>query len=610
MPTGTEQEIPGRDSAAEGRTNGPDRWTAAFTRVVLAAHVPFVCLHFGNLYHFRPYYRFFPLWLAAVAWLMWKRWPRAEVQRDRRSPQLLLLSGLGCLAASVWLLSPSLGATAAVLSLAAILVHLKGRAAIRNLTGAWLMLWLMAPPTVSAGDWLVRGLLTQAARTSSWILESLNVDHFLAGNVFQLAQCHVYVAEACSGVQSPLILVFVSILTTVLLRRSLLHGLLLAVAAVFWTFVLHTARVVIVVLATAQSNSDLPLSGQHDVLGYSLVVLGLLLWWSTDRWLVGFLAPVLIAWSAETNEDPLSQFWNRMISRSHTMPTEQEPLGRRRPIARSWKEFLRAVRLGCVDALKRFWRSLITPDEKLRSPEDPAAMVLPLQVEFDSKAARWTVLFGCVGTMQLILVLAFQTPHVSALARADAFQESWLPRRFGDWQATEYQSVHRANCSDDGRFGRRWGYQSGDRVASVSVDFPFLGWHELTGSYEVRGWTEVARTVGQADTGPFVAVQLSAPDGESGYLLYSLFDGAARPVPPGTASFSATQQQLAHPPLLGLFGRQGSAVWLPRGTVQIQQLITHRYPLSEPQRRGADRLYLEFRRRLLEHWRAHLGVSD
>jgi len=169
--------------------------------------------------------------------------------------------------------------------------------------------------------------------------------------------------------------------------------------------------------------------------------------------------------------------------------------------------------------------------------------------------------------------------------------------------------VQRARCSDDGHFSRSWDYRSDDRAARVSVDFAFLGWHQLARRYVAKGWTEVSRTVTRADAGPFVAVRMSAPNGESGYLLYSLFDGATRPLRPGTSQLAATHQRWAHAPLLALLAGQGSAVGLSRGTVQIQQLITDRYPLDEQQRRSADRLYLDLRERLVEQWRTQIGME-
>ncbi len=71
--------------------------------LILVAHAPFLALYFSNLWSYHPHYEFFPLILATVAVLVWRRWPgRAEPARRavRRVAGLLLGLGLVALAPS------------------------------------------------------------------------------------------------------------------------------------------------------------------------------------------------------------------------------------------------------------------------------------------------------------------------------------------------------------------------------------------------------------------------------------------------------------------------------------------------------------------------------
>ena len=586
---------------------GPKPIAVEFERVVLAAHVPFVCFHLFSLYELRPYYRFLPCWLAVVAWLVWKRWPRGEVDVGQSSGRPLLQAALVCLFASVWYVSPPLGATAAVISLAALTVRLKGRAALRTLAGAWALLWLLAPPVLGVGEWLVERLRTQTARTGSRILESLEVDHFLAGTSLQLPRQDIAAAEACGGVHSPLLLIAIAMLLAVLLRRGWVHGLLLTGTGVFWTFVLHSTRVVIVV---ANSHSESSLSGWlHAGLGCVMLVFGVLLLLSTDRLLLNLLAPVFVAWSHETQQDPLSRFWNRAVAGPGTPPEESELFGRRSRRASRRRRPpmpLATIKLRVRSELQRAWRWCITPDQAL--PPPPAHLSSP--VEPDEKTAAWAVSFGCLGAVQLLMVLVLQTPRVSALASSGAFQERWLPTTIAGWQSTDHHSVRRHRCSSDGHFSRSWEFRSGDQAATVSVDFPFRGWHSLEERYRAKGWTVLTRTVTPAESADFVAVRMNAPTGEYGYLLYSLFNGATRPVEPRTPERAATRRKWFQAPLFALLGGRGSADVLTRGTVQIQQLTTDRYPLTEQQQRNAERLYVDLRERLVAQWREKIGERN
>ena len=184
----------------------------------------FSVLHLRNLWRYRPHYEFFPLVLAAAAWLIWRRWPRGAAERSRLTRMLgtlLLLLGFGMLTGAVLLVSPWLGAIAAVLSLGGVLLALKGRAAWRELTGPWLLLWLVIPPPMALDSELMHVLQSVTARTTSGLLELLHVDHLLAGHVFRLPDRKLFVAEACSGVHSQLVLIAISVVLAILWRRSL-----------------------------------------------------------------------------------------------------------------------------------------------------------------------------------------------------------------------------------------------------------------------------------------------------------------------------------------------------------------------------------------------------
>jgi hypothetical protein len=150
-----------------------------------------------------------------------------------------------------------------------------------------------------------------------------------------------------------------------------------------------------------------------------------------------------------------------------------------------------------------------------------------------------------------------------------------------------------------GKFSRSWDYQADDRMARVSVDFPFRGWHELTVCYEARGWKAVSQTLRDNGSGAYVAVELSKSNGEAAYLLFSLYDGAAHPIPRSRPRF---RDKLAKNPLVVLLGLGDWAVAPTLTTLQIQQFITAGFPLDKAQRAAAEQMYLNFRHRLLSRW--------
>ena len=544
----------------------------ALAALLLASHLPFFILHLINLWRYRPHYEFFPILLAAFAWLVWKRWPSEKVhtRASRFGVWFLLLLGLVCLGASVILFSPWVGAVATVFSGGGLLLLLAGRAAFRQLISVWLFLWLVIPPPFRLDDQLIRLLQSLTARCCGTLLEMMGIEHLLAGNVFRLPDREMFVAEACSGINSQLVLIAASVLLVIVLRRAWLHAVLLIAASVFWSVVVNTVRVTLIVLAAVRWDIDLSGGWQHQVLGHALALAGLLLLLSTDQLTAGLLASVLDFRRAQMKgehdraplaSDPLSRLWNALIA--------------------------------CVseDASK--------PSEGF---ETAASLTTARQ-----RSLLAAVPFGCLGALQLVLLLVPHTPEIRADRLATAFQEDWLPQRLGSWERSEYRAHDRERNSDEGQYSRHWVYPSENHVASVSVDFPFLGWHELTRCYKSRGWTEEKRTVRRVKNGgSIVQVDLSKPNGEAGYLLFSLFDGAAQPVEPRSTHWTGIRGKLARSPLLPLLGIGGRAASSTQTTLQIQVFVGSSYPLEQSHRQIVDDTYVNIRHRIVERWQTNI----
>jgi len=441
-----------RDHSATDPSRVPRPWAdRVWLIVVVASHLPFVVFHSVSLWRYRPHYEFSVVLVAVCAWLMWKRWPSETVhsKTSRLTARSLLLLGLVCLAASVVLFWPWLGAVAAVFSTGGLLLLLAGRGAFCRLSSVWLLLWVAIPPPFGLDRQLIRLLQSLTAHTSSMFLEMMRVNHVLAGNVFRTPDRELFVAEACSGINSQLVLIAASAVLVILLRRTWLHAILLIAASVFWSVVVNTTRVTLIVLVAVQWNIDLSDGWQHEVLGHGLALVGILLLFSTDQFLAGLFAPVLNFRAAEMGgghegvplaSDPLSRLWNAAIA---------------------WK-------------LERTPEPSETVDASTSS--QPAVNRSPFAL----------TAFGCLGVVQLVSVVVLvtaQTPEVRVGSLDTAIHEDWLPERLASWQRIEYETVERELGSDEGEHSSKWTYQFQDHKAIVSVDYPFLGWHELTCCY-------------------------------------------------------------------------------------------------------------------------------
>jgi hypothetical protein len=260
---------------------------------------------------------------------------------------------------------------------------------------------------------------------------------------------------------------------------------------------------------------------------------------------------------------------------------------------------------GARDSLSRAWNRMVACDPfNVRRPESPFPAAPSDQVVNLWKGLAVALPFGCLGVLQVVVELAPScAPEIHAEQLDAAFQRTWLPKRVGMWEQKDYQAKERDHSSDQGRFSCTWVFQADGQTAQVSVDFPFLGWHELTRCYEGQGWREVSREV-RADkgTGPYVAVQLSKASGEAGHLLFSLFDATAQPVSPKTSHWIGLRGKLARSPVWALLGLGDGAAWPTQTSLQIQQFIAGGDPLDQRQRETAERMYQDCRQRLLSRW--------
>jgi exosortase len=268
--------------------------TRVLALALLVGHLPLLIVHFHNLFQHRPHYEFVPFLLVAAAILAWKRRP-VELTPVGRGAWLTGWATLACsmalLAGATLVHSPWLAAVSSILSCGGLVLITTGRRGVAELLPVWLLLWLTVPPPFLLDRELIQFLQTLTSESSSQLMQWLGILHFRAGNVFRLPGQMLFVAEACSGVHSQLILIAAAALLGVGRRRSLVHVVCLMLAALFWSIVANVARVTIVVAGVSR-GWPLAEGWPHELLGYALVLLGFLAILSTDVLLRMLLAPL------------------------------------------------------------------------------------------------------------------------------------------------------------------------------------------------------------------------------------------------------------------------------------------------------------------------------
>lgn len=521
--------------------------------LILFLQLPFVFKHLTNLWQFRPHYEFFPIALVIVIWLFADRWPKQSAQPTAASDLLatVLLGGsIVLMAVGVVFVSPWLSVVAFLISLAAVIVRITGTAA-RELFAPWLLCWMIVPPPFGIDFHLMRGMQTTTAQFVSKILDWSEVNHVLAGSVFQLDSGQLFVAEACSGFHGQLLLISVSLLMAVYWRRSLQSTVWLVGAASFWSLIVNITRVSIIVLLSDRFGYDLTHGWIHVMLGISLMAVGFVLLLSTDQLVCG-----------------LAALWDHpdFPKRSVTRTDDQTEIPLERLI----------------------W------DKVLGSPSDPVPAVTRKRLSVDGTygfadligrrirpLTTFALVIGILGSLQVIVLasgettMRLRTPMMS-------LNRDVLPERHGPWLLKEYETEQRERGSDQGAFSEVWKYISQSATAQVSVDYPFHGWHDLSTCYSSRGWTPLSTDIiaGQESGRKMVQVEMLGVGGQSGLLLFSLFDSHGETMTCETEYWTG---RICQSPLVSHLSGASSRM-VSDTTTQVQLFAVSDAPLEEHER--------------------------
>jgi exosortase len=598
--------------------------------ILLIAQLPFLVQYCSNLWRFRPHYEFFPVVLLTFAYLCWNRWPADADGTDRMRWLEFALFGSAFLvtAASVALFSPWLAAIAGVLVTGGIMVNLGGRRAFSELWAVWALLWLIILPPFRFDLTLIESMQSFTSRASSKILDFLDIIHLRAGNVIELPGRQLFVAEACSGVKSQLVLVAVTAILVVLWHRPIRHSILLIGIAFFWATLVNIVRVATVAIAAASWDMDLSEGWRHEVLGLGLVGIGLLLVMSTDQFMAMLLAPIVSSSGNATSTsrngrgttkkgsvNPFVRFWNRFLAYE---------------VAEHSIEYNMDIDEDDDDAIEE---DSDDDDEEEDSDDDDeeedaeesdtdvapvaeresAGVLRTFKGYSTSLFAKLVLLLFCVlGVLELIILANVGREGLDIDQVDVAFDESSLPQDLSGWQRLEYATEHRDRSSDEGECSQIWRYRAGSVLAQVSLDYPFVGWHELTQCYEGRGWHIDERRVRDDESmaaigGKIVEVDLSMPGGENGYLLFSLFDGQGRPVTPDDTNWKGWRGKIAANPLFLAFGGQGEIAAPETIGMQVQQFMVTETRFTPEERDNLVAKFVEARTHLRDRWLEQRG---
>ena len=469
------------------------------------------------------------------------RWPYKSEMPFHRSltSDFLLLLGLGSALLGALFMEPWFAAFSVLMLVTSLLARTVDQETQRSLWPCALPLYVCLLLPMNYDTVIITRLQAYSAQFTSQLLDLLGLGHLMNGTVIIVPNVGEYgVEEACSGVVSFFTLLAITAVFVVWARRVatpkafisiflVMTGLILGIveysttglgylsllgiglilmglvgfraavllmSAVFWALFINTVRIMTIPLADYHLELDLAHGVAHDVLGYAVLLLGVLLVLSTDQFLLFLFGPVETS-SEESGQysKSITKFWNGFLSGGDRNRKRRRP---RKPVSKLGRAMIWAVAvfmIGCgLFQLVDVQRSLAQPQYKIRF--------------FDSDVTI-------------------------------DFEQDDIPEFVGGtWKRVNYATEDRSRGSDLGQRSDVWQFQAPRCRPVASLDQTFPGWHELTTCYKNLGWTLIDRTriVPEAKEGEepwaYIEANLEKETGEKGYLLFSHFDAFGEPV--------------------------------------------------------------------------------
>ena len=494
--------------------------------IAIVSQLPMLLLYFRDLSAL-PHYQFFPFAVLATAIFAFWRWPRDLENPFHRSwmSNVLLMGGLFCGLVCILFQAQWFAALSVMLLVASLLTRTTDGESLGSLGMASLPFFTCLMLPMRFDTRLIVWLQQVSAIVTSMILDLIGLKHYKDGVVIRVPGTEGYgIEEMCSGVQSFFTLFFFAVVLIVFFRRAqtnvyqflaalalasftfiigmsasipilyliaatiFLYGLmgaratLLIVAAVFWSIFMNTIRIVTIPVAQQWFGIDLVHGLEHALLGYAVLVAGILLLFSTDQLIQFVLGP----------QDPDGGVFARLA----------KSLDKKKKSTKRTRRSISTATKGLI------WTS---------------AVVLAL---------CGFVQIGQVGTALAdpSIKIHFFDPDVTV-----PFEEGDIPDEIANWQKVDYQKEIRNRSADFGLRSDGWQFRAPRCAPYISFDQPFPGWHELTTCYKNAGWSLIKRsriepnskTVTQNGLRPwpYVEATFEKETGEHAYMLFSFFDG-------------------------------------------------------------------------------------
>lgn len=486
--------------------------------ISIVAISPLLAIQMMHLWE-RPHLQFFPLaWAALVALIALRSKVEWTVSKSRmRLCMAIWLLALLCGGLAVFRFSPWLAEASAILCIVAWgFGRLDSTPKLRWL-GWSLLLWVTLPLPGNLDSKFVQRLQTTSSESASNLLDLFGLAHLRQGNLIEIRSGKLFVDEACSGVDSLYSLFAIALVMMLWQRRPFIVGLLTLLSVPLWSWLGNLLRLVSIVVVLDYTQVDLSHGIKHTLLGLmTFAISSLFLFLTLDG-----VARLFVRFSSQAMPRDRRE-WHLWYNKLVTFPAKS--------IQRKTEE-------------DDYFGTSSEPRE-IANKKTASKPTLPLAwstrtyaaIVASSAVLGLFCLWAVIKNNAYAMAMAF--PHYDAAIVDSVIEKGSMPESFQGVQKVDFTQHERSPNDFYGEHSRVWHYRDGETDITLSLDFPFRGFHPLWLCYTNTGHTvegvpqelPVPTASGQQNIAFF---RLKDDFGSASYVWFSLFDASGKLTPTG-----------------------------------------------------------------------------
>ncbi len=494
------------DSEPKNQTLRLPEWCLVINFISLA---PLLAVHAMHLWE-RPHFQFFPLAWTAFAVLVYQRaqlsWTtlKGRYRLGFATWLIGLVVGLG----GAYLFSPWLGMVSIILSIAGWGIMRLGQLPLMRWF-AWLLILAVTLPLPGNLDTqFINRLQTLSSQSAGDLLDLFGVLHLRQGNLIEVQSKELFVDEACSGIDSFYALTAIALLMIVWQRKPLVVSALALLTVPVWTWFGNLLRLMVIVWMLDRFSIDLSHGWKHTLLG-----------------LVTF---AIASGGLFATLDAMTQLFKRFSS--STIPRDRKWWH----LAYNAVVYFPAKAPKLVDEEEQYYDGRIA-NANVAAPSS--------EKEVQAYAPKWLSLAlilvaPSLGTLGLSLKGFFVSesinlPHIDKARVDSAFVRTAMPDSLVGAKLVDFRGQERSPDNYFGEHSRLWLYQDDAKQFTLSVDFPFRGFHGLWLCYTNAGNKVEDLPVYFAADGrerAYARVKFRDDLGNPSYLWFNNFDASGKPI--------------------------------------------------------------------------------